>query len=295
MPTLNILLAVDDSEAALHACRLLAGYAGDRRDLRVTLLNVQRPPLRMSSGAGVHQGVLDAALREQGQRQLEPALALLQASGLQPEVVVRIGPPAETVLDVARESAAGLLLMGSGRQGLLGGYAVGSVALRAAPAADCPVVLVKPGVRLPAEAGIRMRVVASVDGSPQAQRAVQRLAECAGLLGRMHVDLVHFGPGLTLAAAVLPPHDDVLQQWSAQESDTALAGAAQVLADAGISHDGHRLSGAPETGISAFASRQGAELVVLGTRGMGTMHHLLLGSVALKTAQAAEVPVALLR
>ena len=60
MPTLNILLAVDDSEAAQHACRLLAGYAGDRSALRVTLLNVQRPPLRLSAGVVISASEVSA-------------------------------------------------------------------------------------------------------------------------------------------------------------------------------------------------------------------------------------------
>lgn len=35
--------------------------------------------------------------------------------------------------------------------------------------------------------------------------------ECKGVLGRLHVGLVDFRLGLTLAATVLPPYDDVLQ------------------------------------------------------------------------------------
>lgn len=295
MRQLNIVVAADGSEASLHACRLLAGYAGERSAFGITLLNVQPPPLRLSPASGVDHATLEAALLEQGHRELEPARGLLRASGQHTVDIVRVGPPAETILDVVRQCNASVLVMGSGRQGPLGGYAIGSVALRVAPAAPCPVVLVRPGVPLPSELGIRLRVVAPVDGSPEADHAVRRLAECTGVLGRMHVDLVHFGRGLTLAAAILPPHEDVLREWGSQQFDAALGISAQVLADAGISHDVHRLPGTPDADIAVFARRHGAEVIAMGTRGMGAMHHLLLGSVALKTALVSDVPVAFMR
>lgn len=291
---MNILLAIDDSEAALHACRLVAHCSLERSTLRITLLNVQRPPLRLLPQAGVHEGILDTALYEEGERQLEPARALLRAAGFDAQSFVRLGPPAATLLDAAREYAADVLVMGSGRDGPLGGYAVGSVALRVAPAAPCPVVLVRPGIRLPA-VGSDLRVTAAVDGSPESAKAVERLAQCAGTLGVVHVDLVHFQRGLSNAAAMLPPHDDVLRQWSGHESDAALGAPARVLAAAGIPHAEHRATGAPDAGIVAFAAEHGAGLVVMGTRGLGAMHHLLLGSVALKTAHASDVPVVLMR
>lgn len=295
MNPLNILLAVDDSEASLHACRLVAGYAGDRSKIRITLLNVQRPPLRLSAEFGVDQAALEAAMREQGERELEQGRVLLVASGHHPERMIKIGPPADTILDVARQCRNCVLVMGTGRHGPLGGYAMGSVALRVAPAAECPVVLVGPGVQLPPELGIRVRVAAPVDGSPAAVQAVRRLVNCAGLLGRMQVDLVHYRPGLSLAAAILPPHDDVLQEWGGRQSDAALGVPAQMLADAGISHDVHRLVGEPKADIALFARRQGAELIAMGTHGTGAMHHLLLGSAALKTALVSHVPVAFMR
>jgi nucleotide-binding universal stress UspA family protein len=295
MKPMNILLAVDDSEASLHACRLVAAYAGDRSNLRITLLNVQRPPLRLFPDAGVDHAVLEEALREQGDGELAPGRALLVASGYQPESLVRVGPPADTILEVARQCDARVLVMGSGRHGPLGGYAMGSVALRVAPGAACPVVLVKPGVQLPAEPGLRLRVAAPVDGSPESVQAVRRLVECAGLLGSLHVDLVHFRPGLSLAAAILPPHDDVLQEWGGRQSEAAVDVPAKMLADAGIPHEVHRLTGAAKTDIAVFARRQGAELVAMGTRGTGAMHHLLVGSAALKTALASDVPVAFMR
>ncbi|RYY82289.1 MAG: universal stress protein [Comamonadaceae bacterium] len=152
-----------------------------------------------------------------------------------------------------------------------------------------------PDARLPADPAAQMRVTLPVDGSPEAQRAVQRMAACSALVNGLHVDLVHASPGLTLAAAMLPPHDDVVRHWGGQASAAALAQAQQVLEAAGVSHQVHHLTGEPGTAVAAFADEQGADLIAMGSRGLGAMHHLLLGSVALATARRAKVPVAIVR
>lgn len=292
---MNILVAIDGTDAALQACRLVAGYAGNRSALRITLLNVQRPPIHFLPTAGLQQPVLEEALRKEGSSQLDTARALFQTGWPEVETVVRLSAPAQTLLAEARDRAAAVLVMGAGRHGLLAGYRVGSVALRVAPAAPCTVVLVRADARLPRELGRTLRVTAPVDGSPQSLRAVERLAGSAGLLGAMQVDLVHLQPGLSLAEAMLPPHDDVMKEWTALESDNALAQAASVLAAANIPHELHRATGAPDSGIATFARQHAADLIAMGTRGHGAMHHLLMGSVALRTAHESEIPVAFLR
>ena len=173
---MKILVAVDDSEASLQACRLVAGYAGDRSALEIMLVNVQPLPVHLSPETGVPPSVLDTALRTEGRGQLDRAQGLLQAAGWHADGNVCLGPVAATLTEAALERSADVLVMGAGRQGMLRGYALGSVALRVAPAAHCPVVLVKPGAVLPLALGTRLRVTVPVDGSQQAIEAVRRLA-----------------------------------------------------------------------------------------------------------------------
>lgn len=291
----KLLIAVDGSEAALRACEIVAGYAGDRSRIEVTLLNVQRPPVRAWVEPGVEQAVLDKALRDEGLHKLERGLGVLRNAGLAGRGLVALGAPAETLLQWVRDNSTDLLVMGSGRHGMLGGYAMGSVALRVAPAAQCPVLLVPPNARFAAKPATRMRVTAPVDGSDASARAIHRLAGWAPLLGALHVDLVHFSTGLTLAGAVLPPHDDVMAQWRGDESRAALQTPSEVLSAAGIPCSLHSLTGEAGTGIVGFARETSADLIAMGTRGMGAMHHFVLGSVALTVAQRSDVPVALLR
>ena len=67
------------------------------------------------------------------------------------------------------------------------------------------------------------------------------------------------------------------------------------VAGAGIRHRLHLTIGDPATEIVHLARETRCELLVLGTRGLGAAHHALIGSVALKAAAHAPVPVALVR
>jgi nucleotide-binding universal stress UspA family protein len=291
----NLLVPVDGSAAALRACHLISAYAGDRKGIQLTLLNVQHRPVRTWPEAALHQAAVESALVQQGEEQVQQAGMLLADSGFAVKPMVTLGQPAERILEVADTVGAKAIVMGAGRPGILAGHALGSVALRVASAALCPVVLVPEGARLPERWGQRLRVTVPVDGSALAMGAVQRLLECRATLGELIVDLVHFRAGLSLAGAVMPPHDDVLRNWSGSESEAALDTAAREFDRAGIACCVHSVAGDPATGIAEFAKSHRAEAVVMATRGRGVVQKIVLGSVALRTAQASDVPVVFMR
>ena len=53
--------------------------------------------------------------------------------------------------------------------------------------------------------------------------------------------------------------------------------------------------GHPGDEIAACAAEHGCDAIVMGTRGMGTVAGLLLGSVATRVLRVAQVPVTLVR
>ncbi|HYF18757.1 MAG TPA: universal stress protein [Ramlibacter sp.] len=67
-----------------------------------------------------------------------------------------------------------------------------------------------------------------------------------------------------------------------------------MLAQAGIAHDIHRLTGDAAPGIAAFAAEHGSEAIAMASHGGGLLRHAF-GSVALRTAHLSEVPVMLMR
>jgi nucleotide-binding universal stress UspA family protein len=291
----KLLLPSDRSAASLQAARLLAGYRGERPKIVPVLLNVQRPVLRAWPGHGIDRAAVEGALHEEGMDELRPAQEILAGAGFVPERIVRLGHAHQVITDEALRGDADAIVMGTRGHGVLGGFALGSVALRVAQSARRPVVLVKPDSRLPAGLGERARVVMPVDGSEDSTRAVVQLIGWREVLGALYVDVVHFQEPLTVMETIVPPHRDALSHWSGREADEAVSHASDALRASGVEHEIHVLAGDPATGIAQFARDRAADLIAMSTRGLGALHHAFIGSVAMKTAHLSPVPVALMR
>jgi nucleotide-binding universal stress UspA family protein len=67
------------------------------------------------------------------------------------------------------------------------------------------------------------------------------------------------------------------------------------LESVGVAFDTHVLSGNPAEVITAFSREHHCDLIVMGTRGMGTIKNLLLGSVASKVIHLTEKPLLLVK
>lgn len=290
--TTKLLVPFDGSPAALRAVDLLAGYAGEAPALAAVLLNVQMHPLSLWTGAPDPLAI-EAALAEEGHRALEPARSRLAAAGIAAEAHVVLGNVAQTILREAGERRADAVVMGTRGAGALHGFALGSVAFRVAHGNGPPVILVKPEDRLPGRLGKRLRVLLALDGSAPALRAAERLVAWRGWLGELEVHLAFVQRPLTVLEQVLPPHDDVMGQWSTQEGREATQAARELFRSAGIDQHLHLTVGDPALELRTLAAQTSSDLVALGTRGLGAAHHALIGSVALKTAALSGVPVML--
>jgi nucleotide-binding universal stress UspA family protein len=280
--TLRTLVPFDGSPAAVRALELVKPF-----DVEVTLLNVQRRPPAGWPGAGLDPGVVERTLLDAGREQLAPALERLPGAHAE----VRLGLPADLIVHEANAHHA--VVMGTRGAGALHGYALGSVALRVAHRSAVPVLLVKPDDRLPPAPGKRARVLLAMDGSAPALRAARQLCAWKSWLGELEVHLAYVQRPLSVLEMVLPPHDDVLGQWSTQEGLQATQAARELLREAGIAQHMHLTVGDPALELRTLAAHAACDLVALGTRGLGAAHHALVGSVALKAAALCEVPVLL--
>lgn len=289
----TLIVAVDASTASLQAARLLAGYQGDRRRISLVALNVQSRPVTLWPGPAFDPGAVDAALLREGELQLKPACALLAEAGFAPQAAVRLSIPAEAIAEEAMRRSAAAIVMGTRGRGPLGGYALGSVALRVAHRAQAPTLLVQPDTLLPRALGHSVRVLVPLDGSAHATRAVSHLLGWGAWLGEMQLDLAHVRPARTMWDILRPADRDSMEQWGSQESEQATRDARALLHAAGLGHGLHEAVGDPSEEIARLAGKLGSDLIVLGTRGLGAVHHALIGSVALKVAHASPVPVML--
>ena len=290
-----ILLAVDGSPASERPLALLEGYRGDAARIDIVALNVQARPVAFWPGSAIDIGAIESALLADGRSIAEAAAQRLHAAGLRAEPAVRLGFPAEAIVQEARSRAARLVVMGTRGHGALHGFALGSVAMRVAHASDSPVLLARPDVALPARPGRSLRVMLAVDGSEPALRAARAVSSLREWLGEPDVQMAYVQQPLSYLQTALPPHDDLIAQWSTRAGEEGTQAARELLAAAGIRHHLHLTSGDPATEVVHLARETRCELLVLGTRGLGAAHHALIGSVALKAAAHAPVPVMLVR
>jgi nucleotide-binding universal stress UspA family protein len=140
------------------------------------------------------------------------------------------------------------------------------------------------------------RILVSVDGSPDSEKAVKLSCELARLAGS-HVVVVHGRDVPFLAPSGRPTPPAVERIESEEDARQIVQGAVSTLQGAGVSVEGRVLPGEGRIGykILEAAEKEKADLIVLGSRGMSRVEEVLIGSVSHKIIHMAKVPVLLAR
>lgn len=142
-----------------------------------------------------------------------------------------------------------------------------------------------------------MKILLAVDGSKSALAAVDSLVEHAGWYReKPQVELVN----VQLPVPKLPNMGSVvskaqIQKFYDEEGAACLAEAQKKLAAAGIRQESRVLVGPIAETLVQHAKDSGCELIVIGTRGMGTLGKAFLGSTADKVLRLSETPVLLVK
>lgn len=128
--------ATDPAERALERAALLAGAFGSQ----VIVISVSPVHLPAGRGTAGPDPTSPPALHE---KELGDARRRLQEHGVEPEVVLGMGDPPRTILELAEERRADLIVLGTRQPGALArvfGQSVSEEVLRGAP---CDVLLVR--------------------------------------------------------------------------------------------------------------------------------------------------------
>ena len=135
------------------------------------------------------------------------------------------------------------------------------------------------------------RILVPVDFSETSEHAVDHAIELAKTLGA-RIELFHSYPS---APGSITPYGPVLPEGIYQAyRDSAEARVSQVrdrVAAAGVEVGAHLSSDVPSMAIVEAAKTLEVDLIVMGTRGLSGLKHVLLGSVAERTVRHAECPV----
>ncbi len=301
----KIITPIDGSKHAQMALKLSADLAS-RFDAQLLLL---------------HVGSAD----EEGPLLLKSALKQAKDAGVrQVEAGLEQGDPADQILARALDEAADLIVMGSHGIGALDGLVMGSVSHKVFHLAPCSCITVNHETEAPTLEGVKT-ILVPTDGSREADRAVDLASEIAGKYG---ADLVLFysmwrGPSLEqlrstvdgkqlseatwaqldpkrhpiaehTSSALIPPvvPRDALQEIGEQVLERArqTALAKGVEDPRVILHDGD-----PARSIIAATEREQADLIAMGSRGLGGVAGLLGGSVSYKVSHSAPCSCMIVR
>lgn len=132
----NIVIGYDGSEAARRALERVAELARD--DTEVTIVSV--PPVTFTSLGPMAPAPEVVADHE---RRLAEARDLLVARGVQTRTVDTVGLPAEVIVEVAKETDADLVVVGTGDKNIAERLVLGSVSSKVVSHAPCDVLVVR--------------------------------------------------------------------------------------------------------------------------------------------------------
>lgn len=139
-------------------------------------------------------------------------------------------------------------------------------------------------------------VLVAYDGSPSADNALRYVLDLvqAGLTLELHLLNVQNEPEIYGA----PFDERILREWRGSLRDKAedlLARARPALLEAGIEAQTHVGFGAIAETIGEMARQLQVDTLVMGTRGLGSLSGLLLGSVAQRVVHQVPLPVILVK
>ena len=142
-----------------------------------------------------------------------------------------------------------------------------------------------------------MKLLIPVDGSPASSRAIKLAIDQVKTLPGASLIIVNVQNratlGLAEGAGIMPI------AWIEQEEESAATEALQeavtACREAGVTYATRSERGAVAATIDRVAREEHAVQIIMGTRGLGGVRGLLLGSVAMQLLHVTDVPVTLVK
>lgn len=141
-----------------------------------------------------------------------------------------------------------------------------------------------------------MKILIPVDGSANAQRAVEYAIRQAGVL-RDAPELLLLNVQWNVASGNVKLFIDqkTIDDYYREQGESALASARAALDAAALSYQYHVSIGIPATAIAQYADEKAIDQIIMGRQGQGGVQALLLGSVVNKVLHLVDCPVTLVK
>jgi nucleotide-binding universal stress UspA family protein len=286
----QILLCTDGSYQARTATHLVADLAC-RHNAHVDLIHVLDIPMASNPAcsvpeAGLSAGILLQHAQECQQDILQRTGQIFEQAQIHYTPYAEFGHPVERIHLIARQTKANLIVMGSRGLSPWPALQLGSVAEGVARHAPCPVLIVRGEPR-----GFH-RIVMASDGS---EKAIQAIRAGMELAGDYHADvsvLNVFEPSTAYPCVVRASDPHI---YSARVREVIARQLEPISAGTGVAYRLSQQQGHPAESLVDFAEQRKADLIVVGSRGIGGFHRLLLGSVSTSVLHHAHCSVLIVR
>jgi nucleotide-binding universal stress UspA family protein len=279
----KIIVGVDQSDGSNDAIALASSLAGIT-GAEVMLVNVFPYDIRPSRMLNAE---FEAYLRQDSNELLERLLGELD---LVAETKAIANPsPARGLHELAEQEDAALIVVGSTHTGRAGRVLPGSTAERLLHGSPCPVAVAPKGYTPGAEPGI---VGCGFDASESAEQALQAAEQIAAATGARLRVIRAFQPlsfdsppkGVPMGGIA---YNDKLLERASDELDAAVAalpGTVRAEKFFAVGNPSEILAGASED----------LDFLLVGSRGYGPLHSVVVGGVAGRVVREAACPVIVL-
>lgn len=252
-----------------------------RKDVEVVILRVVELPITMNRDLFARQ--LDERRRE-ARMWVDDRVASLSRAGVNARAMTGEGHPTEVILEAARATGAGMLLIATHDGSGFDLWQPGSVTEKVVRASDVPVMTVRPRSGEVPPGGVvterpLRKFLLAVDGSDPSVAAVRAAIElavrCSSEIVLLHVREGAAGDG--------------------SAGEACVAAATKLVEGAGLRCAAHFRDGRAVKEILKGAEEAGADLIVMGSHGRTGLLRWALGSTAEKVVRTATVPVLVVR
>ena len=299
----SIMVPLDGSPFSEQALPVAIALAR-RSAARLHLVHVRSGPRPVRGRAGVRcdpeRDYLDAVAARVSDELAESVSFALLADTI--AGVSYSNPPRRAVADVletyVREHAIDLVVMTThGRSGISRAW-LGSVADSFIRQSTAPVLLVRPDGRpqpgAAARPGHARHVLIPLDGSEAAERVIGAAVKLGSLTAARY-SLLRVVTPLAVVADYGPPSaifDDPTLSDRRREAVEYVSRLAERMSDEGYDVAGAVvIAPSAAAAITEYADAHDADLIAIGTRGLGGPRRMLLGSVADKVVRTSAQPV----
>ncbi|OWW20041.1 universal stress protein [Noviherbaspirillum denitrificans] len=138
------------------------------------------------------------------------------------------------------------------------------------------------------------KILVPVDASESARHAALHAAALANDNPAIQLHLLNVQEPLEVRShAYLSPQET--KSIQATDAQAVLQKVMELLDEAGVAYRADWRAGDIAPTVAAYAEEIGCESIVMGTRGLGPVGNLVMGSVATKVVHLVKVPVTLVK